>query len=378
MALAVAVAGLGIAALGGSARDATGDAPLPLTPAERAGALALGPWPPPAIVAAAAAAGAMPARVAFGERLFHSARLAGPGGVRCASCHEPFRRFTDGRARARGRADGARNTPTLLNVAGHRVFGWDGARDRLDDQSLRPMRDPAEMAATPARVAALVRGDPDLRAAYGAAFAAAPPADDDTVFADVGRALAAYEATLASPRAPFDAWRDALAAGRDEAAALDPAARRGLRLFVGRGGCSTCHAGPMLGDDALRVSTVHSLRPDGSPDAGHAGAPANMFRTPSLREAAATAPYMHDGSVARLCDAARPHALAGAGAGTDSHSRMGTGTGSSSGVGAAVERAGAATLTAAERDDIAAFLRTLGPRAGSGADEAPARPCAAG
>jgi cytochrome c peroxidase len=274
--------------------------------------------------------------------------------VRCASCHEPFRRFTDGRARAQGRAAGARNTPTLLNVAGHRVFGWDGARDRLDAQSLRPMRDPAEMAATPAHVGALVRTDPDLRAAYTAAFDQAPPADDEAVLADVGRALAVYEGTLASPRGPFDDWRDALAAGGDEAAALGPAARRGLRLFVGRGGCSACHAGPMLGDDALHVSTIHSLRPDGTPDAGHAGAPANAFRTPSLREAAATAPYMHDGSVARLCDAARPHALL---AGTN---------------------AGGTPLTGAERDDIAAFLRTLAPRIESAPDEAPARPCAAG
>jgi cytochrome c peroxidase len=134
--------------------------------------------------------------------------------------------------------------------------------------------------------------------------------DDDAVFADVGRLLAAYQATLRSARTPFDAWRDALAAGaRDR---RGPAPRRRCAACAcssARAGCIACHSGAAFGDDALHVSTIHSLRADGTPDTGHAGTLSNAFRTPSLREVAFTAPYMHDGSIARLCDAVRPHAL---------------------------------------------------------------------
>jgi cytochrome c peroxidase len=319
----------------------------PLLPEERSGLLALGPWPPPL----PAPSPANPEAVALGEVLFHSARLSGKGRVRCASCHEPFRRFTDGLPRAEGIAIGARNTPTLLNVARHRVFGWDGAHDSLAEQSLRPLRDAGEMDAPPAHVAGLIRGDAALRARFAAAVGTQPADDDEAVFAEVGRLLAAYEATLASARTPFDAWRDALAAGAPTPA-LPAAAVRGVRLFVGRGGCTRCHSGPMLGDDAFHVSAIHSLRADGRPDTGHAGEPPNAFRTPSLREVAATGPYMHDGSVARLCDAARPHALPDA-------------------------PAGAAPLTEAERDDLAAFLQSVTAAPPPDPGSPALRPCAA-
>jgi cytochrome c peroxidase len=347
-----AIAALGIAILGDATPGTADPAQAAFTAIERERILSLGPWPAPASAQATADATAAPARVAFGERLFHSARLSG-NGVRCASCHEPFRHFTDGRPRARGLRDGARNTPTLVDVAAHRVFGWDGARDRLDLQSLRPIRDPAEMAATPAHVATLVRGDADLRAGYAAAFGTSPPDDDEAVLAGVGRALASYEATITSARTPFDDWRDAFASGDDDATRLPPAARRGLRTFVGAGGCIACHSGPMLGDDRVHASTIRSLRPDGTPDPGRAGEPPNAFRTPALRGVAVTAPYMHDGSVARLCDAALPHAsLPGAG----------------------VPPGG---LTAAERDDVAAFLRTLSPAPSPMPDAPDDRACAA-
>ena len=139
------------------------------TSAELAAILALGPWPATPAVARDAHGARKPASgdargIALGEALFHSARLSDAGGVRCASCHEPWRRFTDGRAVALGVAAGTRNTPTLLDVAAHRRFGWDGANDDLAQQSLRPLRDPREMPASAAHVAALLREDGDLRA----------------------------------------------------------------------------------------------------------------------------------------------------------------------------------------------------------------------
>jgi len=328
--LAAAAALLALAcALAASAAD--GDA---LAPEERAAILALGPWPPSASRDAGNPASGRPEGIAFGEALFHSPRLS-PTGLRCASCHEPWRHFADGRVVAQGIAAGARNTPSLLDVATHRHFGWDAARDDLGAQGLRPLEDLREMPATPAQVAASVRGDAATSARYAQVFGEAPGSDDARIRRDIGRALAAYVQTLHSPRTPFDDWRDGLAGGREPAPSdvFPAAARRGLRLFVGRAGCLACHAGATFSDDAVHVSLAHSMAAPGLPDDGHPGGPPNAFRTPGLRDVAATAPWLHDGSAARLCDAVRPHAIDG-------------------------KRAPPA-LSAAERSDLVAFLRTL-------------------
>lgn len=312
--------------------------------AGRADVLALGPWPPANTADARNPASGRPEGVALGEALFHSTRLADAGGVRCASCHEPWRGFTDGRPRALGMAPGARNTPSLLNVATHRRFGWDGATDDLARQSLRPLSDPREMPARPAHIVDLLRGDAELGARFGRVFGPVSAADDDTLLRETGLALAAYVETLTSARTPFDDWRDAIAAGRSPgAAALPPAALRGLRLFVGHGGCVACHSGPTLGDDAFHVSLVRSAGPDGRADTGRPGPLPNAFRTPGLREVGATAPYMHDGSVATLCDAVRPHALGPDGVAPPS-------------------------LDGADRRDLVAFLATLTASRAPGGD----------
>jgi len=325
----------------------------------------LGPWPPPEARDPSNRVSGRAEAVALGEALFHSTRLSTVGGLRCASCHEPWRRFTDGRARARGAAEGARNTPTLLDVRLQRWFGWDGGNDSLWSQSIRPMLDPREMHADAAHVAAALRDDATLRPLYLAAFGHAPPADDETALVDAGKALAAYQETLVSGRTPFDAFRDALGRGDAAVAARYPAAaQRGLRLFVGRGGCIACHGGPGFSDGDFHASRIASTLHDGAPDAGRslgleklrtsayarggrfadaAGtapplvprpAPPGAFRTPGLRELVATAPYMHDGSVANLCDALKPHA--------------------------AREGQTPPALSLAERRDVVAFLRSLG------------------
>ena len=320
-----------------SSRPAAATDAAALTPSERAAIVALGPWPLAPVRDDANPASDHAAGIALGESLFYSPRLS-PTGLRCASCHEPWRHFADGRAVALGLTAGSRNTPSLLDAARHRHYGWDGARDQLWQQSLRPLQDAREMPASAAQLAALVRGDASLSARYAQVFGTPPSADDARVTRDVGLALAAYVETLATPRTPFDDWRDRLASASDgvEPSASDAfpaAARRGLRLFVGRAGCSACHAGPTLGDDAFHVSLVHSMTAPGVPDAGHGGEPGNAFRTPGLRDVAATAPYFHDGSAARLCDAVQPHA---ADPGTEPP-----------------------PLTGSERRDLVAFLRTL-------------------
>ena len=264
---------------------------------ETARLLTHGPWPPQHVSQKAEA-------IALGERLFYDPRLSGTGSVLCASCHEPFRHFQDARARAFGLAEVERNTPTLLNVGFYRRYGWDGARDSLSMQSVRPLLEPREMRSTPAHVAALVRTR--YAADYARAFGVAVPADDGEVLLHVGEALAAFQQTLVSGRTPFDEFRDALARGDAAAAARYPrAAQRGARLFVGKAACSGCHAGPQFSSSQI----------------------ASAYRVPGLRNVALTAPYMHDGSLATLQDVVRQH--------------------------------GAGELTSRERDDLVAFLRSL-------------------
>jgi len=336
----------------------------PLRPDELARIGSLGPWPPPAERDASNRVSGRAEAAALGEVLFHSTRLSTVSGLRCASCHEPWRRFTDGRVRALGAEDGERNSPSLLNVRLQHWFGWDGANDSLWSQSIRPMIDMREMRSDAAHVAQALRDDETLARLYALAFGHAPPADNETALVDAGKALAAYQETLTSERTPFDAFRDALPRGDIDAVTRYPvAAQRGLRLFIGSGRCVACHAGANFSDGEFHRSSIVSTLHDGTQDSGRVlglnkllaspyarnsrfdddinaerksasqPAEAGAFRTPGLREVGATAPYMHDGSIGNLCDALQPHA--------------------------ALEGRPMPALTLAERRDVVAFLRTL-------------------
>jgi cytochrome c peroxidase len=245
---------------------------------ERMRILAHGPWPPEVRKDLRNSVSGKTAAIAFGEKLFFEPSLSGTGSVLCATCHVPYRRFQDSRQRAFGLQETERNTPTLLDVAFYPRFGWEGARDTLWSQSIRPLLEPREMRSSAGHVATYVR----TRAAknYEKAFGRPPPDDDEQILLDVGKALAAFQETLVSRRTPFDKYRDALA--RDDAAAMRayPApAQRGLRIFVGR--CGACHAGPTFSSGAI----------------------VRGIRIPALRNVAATAPYMHDGRTASLREA---------------------------------------------------------------------------
>ena len=334
-----------------------------------------GPWPPPARRDPSNRVSGKREAILLGERLFFSPRLSGTGGILCASCHETWRSFTDGRPRAMGIAPVDRNTQSLTNVRLNRWLVWDGANDSLWAQSVRPLLEPREMRSSPARVAALVRGDPELSGLYERAFDARPPARDEVLLVDVGKALAAYQETLASDRTPFDAFRDALARRDFEAAARYPVqARRGLRIFLGKGACAGCHSGPNFSDGEFHPTGVASLLQNGEADTGRQAGIRKLlagrynllgtfsddpsrataggtraasaerdtvaaFRTPSLRDMTLTAPYMHDGSAATLCDVALYHPAAqGANAARES-SRV--------------------NLSQEEARDLVAFLETL-------------------
>ena len=319
---------MGLLAAGGAAGQG-----LDFTAAERRAIADHGPWPPASAPDASNRWQTDPAMVALGRRLFFDPGLSGSGRTACASCHQPARAFQDGRATAVGDGPRLRNTPGLLDAAGQRWYGWDGGTDSLWAASVRPLLNPREMGSSAAAVAAHLKGDPTLAAL------APPGRDDESLLADVGKALAAFQATLVSPRTPFDDFRDALLRGDASAAARYPlAAQRGLRLFVGRGRCSLCHAGPRFsngefadigvpffvpgGVDAGRHGGIQALRADPfnrlgrHADDGGAGAVVTRhvrlehrhfgeFKVPGLRQLRHTAPYMHAGSHATLAEVVR-------------------------------------------------------------------------
>ena len=319
-----------------------------------------------------------PRAARLGQFVFFDPRFSADGTVSCSTCHQPERAFTDGKHVAmidRGAETGAargrggdprpaldRHTPSLVNVAYNRWFFWDGRADSLWSQPLHPLEEPREHATTRLAIAHALQDDPGLKRGYEAVFGPLPaladgrrfppkgkpgePAYDamdaadreavDRVFANLGKALAAYERRLVARASPFDEFVAGVRAGDlERQRALGPAARAGLQLFVGAARCILCHSGPTLSDREFHDNRVPAL--DGGPrrDPGrHRGIPTLLadrfngagafsdapegpareklqflprvgeqwseFKTPSLRNAARTAPYMHQGQLATI------------------------------------------------------------------------------
>ena len=314
---------------------------LEFTAAEKRKILRHGPWPLPAGPDPSNRVSGNPAAIAFGRLLFFDARLSVSGTVSCATCHRPETGWTDGRARSRGHRAVDRNALSLFNLRINRWFSWDGAQDSLWAQNLRPLLDAREMGIGAAGAARLVREDSRLACRYRLAFGEPPGADDEGVFVDLGKAMAAFLETLVTGRTPFDDFRDALARNDAAGQARYPAAtRRGLRLFVGRGNCAVCHFGPAFTNGEFADAGVPHFAISGRADPGRFGGirklrkspytllgrfnddPARStatktrhvrlahsnfgeFRVPGLRNTALTAPYMHAGSLKTLADVVR-------------------------------------------------------------------------
>lgn len=340
-ALAAAGAACLAASWASAAEEGIGAGPV-FTGAEIRMILSHGPWGAPAPRDPSNRVSGKPEAIELGMRLFFDQRLSGKGTVACVTCHEPERNWTDNLRRSTGMAEMDRNTPTLMNLHGARWFGWDGAADSLWFQSLRPILDQRELAATPRHVAALVRSDGQLACRYRNAFGAPPsPADDDAVLVDVGKALAAFQETLMSGRTPFDQFRDALAQGKPPASSsYSEAAQRGLKIFIGKGGCSLCHAGPNFTNGEFFATGLTPYAPPGKRDPGRAGGIAQLlksrfnllgsynddrtgasaahtrqaslekvsaaeYKVPSLRNLMLTSPYGRDGRVDTLAQVVR-------------------------------------------------------------------------
>jgi len=271
-----------------------------------------------------------PARVTLGRKLFFDPRLSKDGTVACATCHDAARSFTDLRPTSEGIGGkvGRRNSPTTMNAALLGTQFWDGRALRLEDQALLPIVNPIEMGFSDgASAVAAIAGDAEYRKLFEAAYSRAPN------YEDIGRALATFQRTHIFLDAPFDAFL------RGDATAISEEAKRGWLLYNGKGRCQTCHplnaANPLGSDGRFHNVGVSARHQDFIPLAGKAlavltkdGSQATIdelalggdtselgrfivtrnetdiggFRTPQIRNAGITGPYMHDGSMQTLWD----------------------------------------------------------------------------
>jgi len=239
------------------------------------------------------------AKRALGEALFYDKRLSADATVACATCHVRAKGFSDGRVTAIGVLGRplARHAPTIWNLAWAGPVFWDGRARSLEEQVAGPIVAPDEMAQPMAPLIARLAADK----AYVRAFAKAFPDNGRVTEDNLKKAVATYERTLVSPVTRFDRW----VAG--DAQVLSPQEVDGFRLFTGKAGCANCHSGWAFTDYAFYDIGLPSE------DRGRGAvlrleAAEHAFKTPSLREAARRAPYMHDGSLATLHDVVRHYA----------------------------------------------------------------------
>lgn len=302
--------------------------------------------------------------VELGRKLFFDPAFSRDATVSCATCHDPARFFTDSRPVADIGRGAIRNAPTVVGAFASPWLFWDGRKDSLWSQALSPLENPLEHGFTRMEVARTLALR--YRHEYEALFGPLADFDDarfpgqampDPTFTDgplhtawlamtetdrravneafvhFGKAVAAYERTLSFGRSPFDEYAKAV---REETGsdALSHDAKAGLRLFIGRADCVSCHDGPRLTNDGFHNLGLPPL-------AGHEGGAsgrqrgafeviadefncrssfsddtsvcaeldhlepsfadfAGAFRTPSLRNVKDTAPYMHQGQLATL------------------------------------------------------------------------------
>ncbi len=235
-------------------------------------------------------------KVALGKLLFFDTRLSANGTIACASCHKPSLAFTDGQPVSTGihRQQGGRSAPTAINRVFSAAQFWDGRAATLEAQSVGPFVSPVEHGfPNHEALVATVRGITGYQPLFERAFGPTPVTVDL-----IGKAIASFQRTLLSGNSPYDRFSEV-----DEAGALSDTAQNGFRVFLGKGQCLRCHFGFNFTDEQfhnLGVGWEQDNRDPGRYDVTNNPEDRGAFKTPTLREIARTAPYMHDGRFATL------------------------------------------------------------------------------
>jgi cytochrome c peroxidase len=282
-------------------------------------------------------------KVALGKRLFFDNSLSIDKSVSCAKCHDPGNGFAYAGdvSTGVGGKKGTRNSPTIINAAYYTSQFWDGRENTLEKQAEGPVQNPVEMAHSLAGVVARLTNDPSYVTAFERAYGAGP-----VTFGKVEKSIAAYERTIVAGDSPFDRWYF----GGDQNA-VDQSVKRGYEVFrrADKGNCASCHAitehTALFTDNEFHnigVGVRNGVPTDlGRYEVTHADRDRSAFKTPSLRNIAETAPYMHDGSLDTLEQVIDFHAAGGnANPWLDSKIRK-------------------LHLTTREKADLVAFLKSL-------------------
>jgi cytochrome c peroxidase len=240
-----------------------------------------------------------PARAEIGRQLFQDVRLSANGKVSCATCHDATKGRADARARSigfRGEATGV-NAPTVFNAAFNFVQFWNGRAASLEAQIDGVVQNPVEMGSKWEDVVAWIKRDPAYKKAFTAAY------KDGVTKANIQNAIASFERTLITPTSRFDRYL------RGEASAISAFEKTGYAKFK-QYGCIACHQGVNVGGNMFQKFGVMGdyFAQRGNPTEADLGrflvtgdeADRHVFKVPSLRNVALTAPYFHDGSVQTL------------------------------------------------------------------------------
>lgn len=235
------------------------------------------------------------AKINLGKQLYFDKRLSADGTVACATCHAPDKGFSDGRPTSTGIKGqvGGRNAPVTINRLFSQEQFWDGRSPSLEDQALGPVQNPIEMGHTLQGMVATLDKLEGYREQFKKVFGTPVTKDG------VGKAIASFERTLLCGNSAFDRF----AAGDQKALTLS--AKRGLILFREKANCETCHTGFNFTDESYHNLGVGMDKP--KPDLGRFNvtkkeSDTGAFKTPTLRNITASAPYLHDGSAKTLED----------------------------------------------------------------------------
>ncbi len=240
--------------------------------------------------------------VELGRRLYYDPALSADNTVSCATCHSPDHGFADPKpvSTGVGGKTGARNSPTVLNSAYFNVQFWDGRAPDLEHQAEGPVANPVEMANTLAKVEERLNADSSYKEQFAKAWGPGP-----ITYEKVEKSIASFERTLISGNSPFDRWKY----GHDEKA-MSASAKRGFVVFSSKdkGNCTACH---LIGEKSALFTDNKFHNIGVGVDLGKITDPGlfavtnqesdrGLFKTPSLRNIAQTAPYLHDGSLPDL------------------------------------------------------------------------------
>ncbi|WP_245305535.1 cytochrome c peroxidase [Bradyrhizobium sp. LTSP857] len=232
-----------------------------------------------------------PEKSALGKKLYFDTRLSVTSAQSCASCHSPGFGWGDGLAVGvgHGMAKLGRRSPTIVNAAWSAIYMWDGRLPTLEDQALGPIQSPGEMNMKLDQLMERLASIPEYRPMFDATFPG-----QGMKPATLAQAIATYERTVVSERAPFDAWIE----GNEKA--ISEEAKRGFAVFNGKAQCAACHEGWNFTNEGFQDIGLLSTDIGRGEYLPGVIKMQHAFKTPGLREITRRGPFMHDGSLATL------------------------------------------------------------------------------